>query len=280
MSVYSSTSGALIRRLASFSDNTFTNNGLAYAPDGSGVYYTLVPRHSMRHFSLRVMRLDAATGRQTFVADGARPALSNDGSQLAYGASSHGLAVRDLSTGTTRAIGLAQLGQAADLLNAHIGWLGDGSDIAIIPAPTPWDLIGRPPTLRWCGVSQAHAVIVFVHVPAPPAPLTADCVHVAGRSLADAAAVAGSPADPAAALVATDASGARTLVEQIGENGAVTPVLTIPNSFPLSFDPSGTRMLYLVAHNPPTLTEATLLNGQLINGPWRNPHLSLAALAW
>jgi hypothetical protein len=38
--------------------------------------------------------------------------------------------------------------------------------------------------------------------------------------------------------------------------------------------------LYLVGHSPPTLTEATILNGQLTTGPWRNPHLSLAALAW
>jgi hypothetical protein len=140
--------------------------------------------------------------------------------------------------------------------------------------------MGRPPKLRWCGVSQAHAVIVFVHVPAPPAPLTADCVHVAGRSLGDAAAVVGSPADPTGVLVATDASGGGTLVEQIAEDGAVSPVLTIPNSLPLSFDPSGTHLLYLAGHNPPTLTEATILNGQLVNGPWRNPHLSLAALAW
>jgi hypothetical protein len=36
MSVYSSSSGTLVRRLASFSDKIFTNNGLAYAPDGSG----------------------------------------------------------------------------------------------------------------------------------------------------------------------------------------------------------------------------------------------------
>ncbi len=43
ISLYSSTTGAIVRRLASFSGETFTNNDLAYAPDGSAVYFTLIP---------------------------------------------------------------------------------------------------------------------------------------------------------------------------------------------------------------------------------------------
>jgi hypothetical protein len=280
MSLYSSSTGALVRRLARFSDQTFTNNGLAYAPDGSAVYFTLIPRRHLRRFYLKLMRVDVATHRQTLIAEGAQPAISEDGSRLAYATFPHGLAVRDLATGQTRTIGLAQLGTAADLLNATIGWMGDGSDIAIIPAPTAWDLVGRPPKLHWCGTTQTHAVIVFVHVPAPPAPLTADCVHLAGRELGPGAiALAGSPASPTTLLVATDAYGDKTLVEQITRSGAISPVLTIPNSLPLSFDPSGTHLLYVVGHNPPTLTEATVTNGQLTHGPWRNP-LDLGALAW
>jgi hypothetical protein len=244
------------------------------------VYFTLIAQLNGRRFSLRVMRLDVATSRQSFVADGAQPALSNDGTQLAYGASPRGLAVRDLATGQTRTIGLRQLGTAADLLNATIGWLGDGSDIAIIPAPTPWDLVGRPPKLHWCGTTQTRAVIVFVHVPAPPAPMTADCVHLAGRALDGRIAVAGDSASPATVLVATDTYGDKTRVERIAETGASSLVLTIPNSLPLSFDPTGTHLLYLVGHNPPTLTEATIANGQLTNGPWRTPNLRLGALAW
>ena len=281
MSVYLSSTGALVRRLASFSDNVFTSNGLAYAPDGSAVHFTLIPKHRVRRFSLRVMRLDVATGRQTFIADGAQPALSDDGTQLAYGASPRGLAVRDLATGQPRTIGLAQLGTAADLGNATIAWLGDGSDIAIVPAPTAWDLVGRPPKAHWCGTTQTHGVIVFVHVPAAPAPMTARCVHLAGQPLGPGAlALAGSAASPMTVLVATDVRGDKTLVEQITQSGAISPVLTIRNSLPLSFDPSGTHLLYLVGHSPPTLTEATIDNGQLTNGPWRNPHLALGALAW
>lgn len=279
MSVYSATTGAMVRRLASFSDRAFTNNGLAYAPDGSAVYFTLIPRHA-RPFSLRLMRLDVATGRQSFIANGAQPALSNDGAQLAYAASPQGLAVRDLSTGQTRRIALRQLGAAANLLNATIGWLGDGSDIAIVPAPAAWDLVGRPPKLRWCGTTQSRAVIVFVHVPAPPAPLTTDCVHLAGRALEARSALAGDPASPTTVLLATDTRDGATRIERIAQDGATSPVLTIPNSMPLSFDPSGTHLLYLVGHHPPVVTEATITGGHLTNGPWRNPHLNLGALAW
>lgn len=280
MSVYSATTGAIVRRLASFSDKTFTNNGLAYASDGRAVYFTLIPPHHARRFSLRVMRLDVGTGRQSFIAHGAQPALSNDGTQLAYAASPRGLAVRDLATGQTRTIALRQLGPAADLLNATIGWLGDGSDIAVVPAPTAWDLVGRPPRLRWCETSQRHAVVVFVHVPAPPAPLTADCVHLTGHALTGGIAVATSPTSPRSLLLATDAAGDQTVVEQITTSGATRRILTIPKSLPLSFDPSGTHLLYLVGHHQPMLTEGTISNGKLIPGSWGESLADLGAAAW
>ena len=267
VSVYSSTTGAIVRRLASFSDKTFTNNGLAYAPDGSAVYFTLIPQRHGRRFSLRLMRLEVATGRQAFIADGAQPALSNDGTQLAYGASPRGLAVRDLTTGHTRTIGLGRLGTAANLVNATIGWLGDGSDLAIIPTPTAWDLVGRPPKPHWCGTTQTRAVIVFVHVPAAPTPMTADCVHLRGRALDAGIALAGDPASPATVLLAAATQGDTTRVERIAQTGATSPVVTIPNSLPLAFDPSGTHLLYLVGHNPPTLTEATITNGHFNRRP-------------
>jgi hypothetical protein len=56
-------------------------------------------------------------------------------------------------------------------------------------------------------------------------------------------------------------------------------VLTIPDSLALSFDPSGTHILYLAGHKRPTLTEAAIASGKLIPGAWRDP-LDLGALAW
>jgi hypothetical protein len=257
----------------------FTDNGLAYAPDGSAVYFTLIPRRHTPHFSLRLMRLDVASGRQAFVAAGAQPALSNDGKQLAYGAFPQGLAVRDLRTGQTRTVALKMLGKAADLGNALIHWLGDGSTIAILPSGTLWDLIGKPPKQRWCGTSQRHPVVVFVHVPARPAPLTATCVHLSGAQVMGGNALGADPGSPHALLAASDALGGGTDVEKITESGQVTPVLTIPDSLALAFDPSGSHLLYLAGHKKPALTEATITNGQLIPGSWRD-HRDLGVLAW
>lgn len=280
MSVYSATTGALVRRLASFSDRWLTDNGLAYAPDASAVYFTLIPRERTQRFSLRLMRLDVATGRRALVADGAQPALSADGTQLAYAASPRGLAVRGLATHRTRWITLGELGGSADLLNASITWLGDGSDIAVVPAATAWDLVGKPPRFHWCGTSQTHPVIVFVHVPAPPAPLTGSCVRLAPGALGVDPVLGADPASPQGVLVAAATAGDTTRVQRIATDGAVTRVLTIPHALPLTFDPSGTRLLYLVGHRPPTLTEATLTGGRLIPAPWRNPRLSFGAAAW
>ncbi len=279
MAVYSSVTGARVRTLHTFSSNAFTNNGLAYAPNGSAVYFTLIPRHHTGHFFLRLMRLDVASGRQTVVGDGAQPALSSNGEQLAYGAFPQGLAVRDLRTGRTRTVAMNMLGKSADLENASIHWLGDGSTVAILPAAAGWDLMGKPPRLRWCGTLQRHPVVVFVHVPAPPAPLAATCVHLSGVSVTGGDALGADPGSPDALLAAGIARGGGTVVERITETGKLTPLLRIPDSLPLAFDPSGSHLLYLAGHKKPTLTEATIIDGQLIPGSWRE-RVNLGALAW
>jgi hypothetical protein len=110
--------------------------------------------------------------------------------------------------------------------------------------------------------------------------MTADCVHLRGSAIEGSIAIAGDPASPPTLLLATDGRHGTTRVERIAETGATSLVVTIPDSLPLAFDPSGTHLLYLVGHKPPTLTEATITNGHLVAGPWRNPDLQLGALAW
>ena len=225
------------------------------------------------------MRLDTTNRRRSFVADGAQPAISSDGTQLAYGASPGGLAVRELATGQTRTIRLPQLGEAANLLNASISWLADGSDVAIVPAPL-WDLVGRPPKLRWCGTSQKPAVVVFVHVPSPPAPPSAHCVRLAGPALVGRLALACSPAAPTSLLLATTSTGDRTVVEQVAPSGTTAPILSISDALPVAFDPTGTHLMYLVGHDPPKLTTAIITPGKLRPGPWRKPLAEFEAAAW
>ncbi len=282
MSLYSSSTGALTRRLASFSEKSWTNNGLAFAPDGSAVYFTLIPQHARRAFYLRLMRLGVATRHQTFIANGAQPALSQDGTQIAYATFPHGVAVRDLATGRTRTIGLTtQLGKAADLLNGVIGWLANGSEIAIIPSAPAWDLVGRkPPPAHWCGTTTTHAVIVFVHIPAWPQPLSADCVHLGTLGLLPPAAMAlaGDPNFPTSLMVAAN-DGNSTRVERISRTGSTTRLLTIRDSLPVALDPTGTHLMYLAGHNPPSLWEATVTDGHLTDRR-RLPKRIWGSIAW
>lgn len=198
-----------------------------------GVFH-VDPAARRGRFYLRLMRIDVATRREAQVAEGAQPAISDDGTQLAYATFPHGLAVRDLATGTTRTISLvAELGAQADLLDGAVTWLADGSDIAIVPSPPAWDLVGhRPPPAHWCGTTDAHAVVVFVHVPARPAPLTARCAQVAGKALTPAMALAANPASPTSLLIASDGVGDSTQVEQIAQTGVTTRLLTIRDSLP------------------------------------------------
>jgi len=280
LGIYSVKTGRLVRALGTYSDRVFTNNGLAYDPREDALYFTLIPQnHRARRFVLRLMRLDIASGRSRFVADGSQPEVSSSGTELAYGTFPEGLAVRDLRTGQTRTVRLPQLGVSANLMSATIGWLGDGTDLAIVPMAGAWDLVGKPPKYRWCGTSQSNPVVVFVHVPPPPAALTADCVRVPGGPADGRVLVGADPASPTSALVTTMTRGGGTLVEQISQTGSIKPAMRIPNSLPLTFDAPGTHLIYLAGHLKPTLTETSLTGLHPVAGPWRERLLTEAA-AW
>ena len=264
--LYSPATGVLDRHLGSIPERTFTSNGLALAPDASAVYFTSIPDHPRKRFYLRLMRLDVASRRQTFMADGAQPAISADGGELAYAAFPHGLAVRDLATGHTRTIGLeAYLGHQSELVDASIAWLGDGSDVAVVPSAPAWDLVGRPPPpAHWCGTTDIHPVVVFVHVPAPPEPLTATCARLGDAQLGPPAVLGGSQAKPLSLTAAVEQRGSMD-IELISQTGAITPISKTRDSLPLAFDPTGAHIMYLVGHNPPVLWEATIAEGEPID---------------
>jgi hypothetical protein len=266
VSLFSSVTGQVTRRLAVFGES-FTNNGLALAPDRSAVYVTLIPRHSGHRSGLRLIRIDVATGRKTFVAEGEQPAVSNDGTQLAYGAAPHGLAVRDLKSGRTRTVGLvSQLGPAADLLASQVTWLADESDIAVVPQP-PIQRAGGgrrrrgPAVFGACHFSHRRAVVVFVHVPPPPARLTARCVHMAGPAPSFAR-IAGDWTSPTSLLLA-NYGGRRAVLTRISPTGNVSPVLRLGDRLPVAIDRFGSHILYLAGHSPPALWKATIAGNHL-----------------
>jgi hypothetical protein len=282
LAVYSASTGRRIERLATFPALAWTNNGLARTPDGRAVYFTLIPRRSRPRFSLRLMRIDVAIRRQTFVADGWQPAVSDNGAQLAYGAVPHGLAVRELASRRTRTIALTrQLGPAADLLDASITWLANGSDVAILAASPFIAVAGRRKPNRLggaCGPGHQGVAIVFVHVPPAPAPLSARSVPA--RLLGPVPKALGSSASaPGSLLAATEWRG-RTVLERIAPTGNTTQLASFPDSLAMAIDRSGTRMLYLLGHPPPALWEATIAPGHLTDRRRLIADSRLDVIAW
>src|SRR5215470_6657057 len=86
-----------------------TGNGFALSPDSKNLY-VVGPVGA----KIEIRRISVATGKVSFVADGAYPAVSPDGRYLAYAtgdqfsaSSFSSLAVRNLRTGSVRVISLA-----------------------------------------------------------------------------------------------------------------------------------------------------------------------------
>ncbi len=311
LGLYSARTGALLRPLARFRSANWNNDvlqfgtdGMALSPNGRSLYFSAIheiaskrivyrqePKARRRHLKpfkpsrMMLLRLNTANDRYSFVADGTQPALNRTGTELAYAAFPRGLAVRNLRTGQTRTIALGQLDTSADLVGATVAWLGDGKDIAVLPAASMWDLTGKEPNYQWCGTSQRHAVIVFVHVPPAPAALTSTCVRAPGiPSGGPATVIAADPGSPASVLVANGWPHRGTVVQQVSQDGASRAVATIPSAWqPIAFDANAGHMLYLTStgHGAPTVTEASIGAGSTSSvRPWRDAHVAIVAGTW
>lgn len=305
LGLYSARTGGLLRRLASFRSASWNNNALAFGTDGMALtrngralYFSAIheiagkriayrSRHHLRPFRsarMLLLRLNTADGRYSFVADGAQPALNRSSNELAYAAFPRGLAVRDLRTGQTRTIALGQLDTSAELIGGTVAWLGDGTHIAVMPAPTAWDLMGKQPNYQWCGTSQRHSVIVFVHVPPAPAPLTSTCVRTPGPDGGPGTVLAADPRSPTSVLVASGSVHGATVVRQLANDGASRTVTTIASAWqPIAFDANANHLLFLTdtGHGPPTIAEAKLGSGRHnIVSAWRDRHIPFIAGTW
>src|SRR5579863_9929861 len=76
--IESASTGALVKDLGTVQG--WTNNGLAFSPDGQNVYVVV-----NRATNLAIERLSVSTGTETFVADGEQPAVSPNSHLLAFG---------------------------------------------------------------------------------------------------------------------------------------------------------------------------------------------------
>jgi WD40 repeat protein len=275
--IMSATTGALVKDLGAVSG--YTSDGLAISPDGQDVYLTV---HTQ--FSLEVERITVANDQETFIADGEQPSVSPNGRFLAFatGPAAKELDVWDLSSGAVRSINLSHLlGNQTDLFQAPITWLGNGSEIAVVPGGIASDLMSNtslPTTPESCGaVSVTDTCLIVVHAKVGDR-LTARRLVLKGVSDVD---VTGATGTSDLEMVAYE--GHHTFIckaDLKGNSGDFVRLFALKVTLPFAFDPRGTQLLYLVGHNPVALWRTQLTRHRLENAKRLNANARLAAIAW
>jgi hypothetical protein len=277
--------GQIVGVLARYGES-LTSNGLALSPDARHVYITVIGRGT-----LRIERIDAADRARSFVADGEQPAVSPDGRLLAYATGPSGsdmLAIRDLSSGETRSVDLARvMGRSSELLDGAVTWLGDASEVVVMPAPVPV-AVALPAGVAAGGRSGSCSTVIspavcliVVHLSAGDDPLTARLV-VAHGVPAGLVRISGAGALSRSLLLA-DALAKQTIIDQVqvgGPRPRVTRVAALAPVLPVAFDLAGTHLLYLVGHSPPALWVGQLAPGRLVDPHRLIANADLGSVAW
>jgi hypothetical protein len=279
--------GALLKTLGALG-SSWTNNGFAFSPDSRSVYLTLIG-----HKTLEIERISTDTGARSIIADGAQPAVSFDGRQLAFvegGWTSTVLAIRDLASGRERRLDLADLlGRSYQLMNSSIAWTRDGSAVIVLAAhvaiadtapahaPVPTTVRSQP-----LSCTATPTLLCLIEIPATP-----------GRSLR-AERLAPLSTSRGVQTVTSDGSQPRgaLLVSALGFGSAVdrivlnrptqrsTRILSLPKALLVEIDPSGSRVLYLTEGTKPALWRGQIRAGRLTQTRQLIPNVWLEAASW
>jgi hypothetical protein len=280
--LYSARTGRVVKQLATFGES-FTNNGLALSPDGGSVFVTLIGKSS-----LYIERISTSTRRRGFVAFGAQPAISPDGRYLAYGTGGHyqELAVRQLSSGKTTTFDLRSLiGNRANLLAGQIAWLGDGSQIALIPQ---FDLTpvgasaSHPQVTKSASCSQTRSdqtCLIVVDLRSSKSPARMLLLSEPSPGIDQMSTCLSQP--DAVALVMS--LGDHSFVEKVTISSTGVHAVTLADLSPdlvMAMNPLADGVLYLVGHTAPALWVAELSGGRLVNAHLLIRNSMLAPIAW
>jgi hypothetical protein len=275
--IESASTGALVKDLGAVQG--WTDNGLALSPDSQYVYVVV-----NRATTLAIERLSVSTGAETFVAEGEQPAVSPNSRLLAFGSGPSGfntLVVRDLTSGKDQSVDLRRLlGGRADLLNASITWLGDGSEVVVLPGGVGNDLMGGPTPRAVPGscdaVSANDTCLIVVSVRSGH-PLKAKRVILSGLKYSDVIGASGS-----SGLVTTAFDARHNAVyhaDLAGGASSVIRLFSLPSVLPLTFGAQGTTLFYLVGHGPEALWTAKVTPDGLKDAHMLNANVALSALA-
>ncbi len=277
--IESASTGRVVKALGAIAG--YTDNGLALSPDGQDVYLT-----ANVHQSLMIERIAVANSMVTPIAQGEQPAVSPNGRLLAYGGGTVGsglLVVRDLTSGAVRSINLSRLlGAQTDLLNASITWLGDSSEIVVLPGEVGNDLMGNATTAPLPGscsaVPDSDTCLIMVNVGSRKS-LTADRIVL--NDLRPPQILTGDSFSHG--LLLADFEARHTVVykaDVADTGGSFVRLFSLPPVLPLAFDTRGSELLYLVGHGPIALWIGEVTQHGLENARLLNSAVTLAGLAW
>jgi hypothetical protein len=250
-----------------------TGDGFALAPDLKSMY-VVGPVGS----AIEIRRVSTATGKVSFVADGAYPAISPDGRRLAYvtGRGFNSIAVRDLESGRARVLDLRSLlGNNANLLNqGGVSWLGDGGELVVVPGFPVSAAAAGLTTRRSAGIASGHR--------APPGRQSLIIVKTSSDSLSARRIVVPDPYEETFGVISGDLSQPRSFLiarPGFGAAGTITRVSLRGRGFqartiarlpsdvmPVVIAPRGDWVLYLAGQSPSALWAAAIgktgLSGQ------------------
>ena len=257
-------------RVAKVVARVATGNGFALSPDSRDLYVVGPAGHA-----IEIRHISVATGKVNFVADGAYPAVSPDGRQLAYatGLRFSKVAVRDLRTGRTRVIDLRSLlRNDGNLLNqGGISWLGDGDEVIAVP--------GLAASAAAAGVTARAGAGKAGGDQAPPGRQDLIVIKIRPGGLAARRIVVPDPyqepfgvfsgdlSQRRALLIARMGFGAAGTITRVSLHGggyAARVIARLPRGvMPVVIAPRGDGVLYLVGQTPPVLWAAAITNGRL-----------------
>lgn len=277
--VVSSTTGRPVRVLMR-PGSTLTGNGVALSPDGRRLYTVWIGKHS-----LRIERVATGTGKRTYVADGAQPAISPDGRYLAYASGRwyQSVSVRDVHTGATRTWNLRPyMGPDADLLQGHLVWLGDGR-LVVMPQDRPIASVAGRSLPRHrpgsCGPLDGRHQCLITLDPAAAEPALRQ-QRIAAPWLLD---VYSGGSAARHSIIIADLAGDRAPLErlEIRPGGVRRTRLAEVPGMALALDASGTWLLYLTGHGPTALWTGRLDGGRVVQTHRIDPHvLIMGSVIW
>src|SRR5579859_2384623 len=245
-----------------------TGNGFALSPDSRDLY-VVGPVGNV----IEIRRITVATGKVSFVADGAYPAVSPNGRYLAYatGRGFTSVAVRGLPAGRTRVIDLrGLLGNGGTLLNqGAITWLGNSDEVVVLPGIPAFAAAARTGAAR---ATQESARTPpgrqpFIVVKVSQDGLAARRIVVPDPYQAALQVISGDLSQRRAFLIAQTGFGAPGTITRVSLRGggyATRVVGRLPQGvMPVVLAPRGDFVLYLSGHTPPVLWAAAIRNGRL-----------------